>query len=58
MQQLQLATKSTNPNVTTVFHARRYGKFIEIQSNLGERNFIERSKAPIFLEAMLSIEIK
>ena len=29
--------------------------FIEIQSNLG-RNFIERIKAPIFLDAVLAIE--
>ena len=34
-----------------------YGRFIEIQSNLGEKNFIEQIKAPIFLEAILVIEI-
>ena len=33
-----------------------YGRFIEIQSNL-RRNFVERIKAPIFLEAVLAIDI-
>ena len=31
---------------------------LEIQINLRRRNFIERIKAPIFLEAVLGIEIK
>ena len=43
--------------MTTVFHAWPYGRFIEIQSNLRERNFVEQVKAPIFLEAVLAIEI-
>ena len=35
-----------------------YGRFIKIQSNLRrERNLIGRLKAPIFLEAILAIEI-
>ena len=42
--------------MTTVFHARRCGKFINLQSNLAGRNFIERIKAPIFLDALLAIE--
>ena len=43
--------------MTTVFYTWPYGRLIEIQSNLGERNFIERIKAPNFLETVLAIEI-
>ena len=42
--------------MTTVFHPWAYGRFIEIQSNL-QKNFIEQIKVPIFLEAVLTIEI-
>ena len=49
--------RSTNPDITTVFHTWLYGRFMEIQSNLRKRNVIERIKAPIFLEALLVIEI-
>ena len=31
---VQVAVRSTNPDMTTVFHARRYGRFIELQGNL------------------------
>ena len=41
--------------MTTVFHAWTYGRFIEIQRNLDERNFIEQIKAPIFLEAEMDV---
>ena len=41
----------------TVFQARLYGRFIEIQSNLRRKYFIEQIQAPIFLEALLAIEI-
>ena len=42
----------------TVIPTWLYGRFIEIQRNLsGERNFIEQIKAPIFLEAVVAIEI-
>ena len=37
----------------TLFHARPYGKFIEIQ---GETNFINNFRAPIFLEVVLVIK--
>ena len=40
---------------TTVFHARLYVRFIEIQSNLIKQ--IEGIKTPIFLETALVIEI-
>ena len=43
--------------MTTVFYARLYCRFIEIQATSVERNFIEQIKAPIFLEAVLAIEI-
>ena len=41
--------------MTTVFHARLYVRFIEIQSNLIKQ--IEGIKTPIFLETALAIEI-
>ena len=40
-----------------LFDTWAYGRFIEIQGNLGGKNFIERIKAPIFSEAVLAIEI-
>ena len=43
--------------MTTVFHGWTYGRFIEIQSNSVERNFIERIKVQNFMEAVLAIEI-
>ena len=53
----QVATESTSLGVTAVFHTWAYGRFIEIQRTSGERNFIERIKAPMFVEAVLAIEI-
>ena len=52
-----VATRRTSPDVTTVFHTWVNGRFIEIQSNVRRKNFIERIKALIFLEAVLAIEI-
>ena len=43
--------------MTIVFHARLYGKFIEIQSNLRRKKFLEQITAPIFLTTVLVIEI-
>ena len=43
--------------MTTVFHARQYGRFVEIKNNL-KRKFIKIIKAPIFLEELLAIEIR
>ena len=54
---VQVARRSTRPDMKTAFHARSYGRFIEIKSNLRKKNFIERIKAPIFLEAVVAIEI-
>ena len=39
-----------------VFHARLYGRFIEIYEQSLEKYFIERIKAPNFLEVALAIE--
>ena len=44
-------------DVITVFHVWAYGRFAEMRGTSGERNFIERIKAPIFLEAVLAMEI-
>ena len=43
--------------MTTVFHAWLYGRFVDTEQPPGERNFIERIKNPIFLEAVLAIEM-
>ena len=43
--------------MTTVFCTWSYDRSIERQSHSGETYFIERIKAPIFLEAHLAIEI-
>ena len=43
--------------MTIVFHTYTYIRFIEIKSKKGERNFIELVNAPIFMEAVLAIEI-
>ena len=34
LSNLQVAVRSTNSDMTTAFHARPYGRFIEIQGNL------------------------
>ena len=46
--------------MTTVFHARLYGRFTKIKSKqilIEQINFIEQIKAPIFLEAVLAIDM-
>ena len=43
--------------MTTAFHTRLYGTFIEIQSNLRRKNFIPQIKAPVFLEVLSTVEI-
>ena len=57
IQQFQVATTRTSPNMTTVLHPWPYGRFMEIQSNLRRKNFIEQIKVPIFLEAVSAREI-
>ena len=51
------ASRSTRPDMTTVFHAWVHCNLQRHKATLEERNFIERIKAPIFLEAVLAIEI-
>ena len=53
----QLAARSNSVDMTAVFHARPYGRFIEKQANLRRKERIEQIKAPILLEAVLAIEI-
>ena len=43
--------------MTTAFHTKLYGTFIEIQSNLRRKNFIPQIKAPVFLEVLSTVEI-
>ena len=43
--------------MTTVLNAWPYGRFIGIHNNVRRKKFIGRIKAPIFLEAVLAIEI-
>ena len=38
-------------------HARPHGRFMQIQSNLRRKNLIEQIKAPVFLEAVLAVEV-
>ena len=52
----QVATRSSSPDMTTVFHARLHGRFIEIKSTSVVRNIIERIKVPSFLEVVLAMD--
>ena len=53
IQLVQVAAKSNSPDITAIFHARLYNRYIEISKD--ERNFTEQIKAPIFLQAVLTI---
>ena len=50
IQHVQVAIDATSPDMTTIFNARLYGRFIEIRATSEERNFIVHIKAPMFLE--------
>ena len=50
--------KSTSTEMTRVFHVWPYDRFLEIKSNLGEGNFIERIKAPVFLEVEMQSNLE
>ena len=41
-------TRSTSPDLTTVFHTWPYGKFIEIQSTLRRKKLHRTNKVPVF----------
>ena len=43
--------------MTTVSHARPYINLQRYRETSGERNFIEQTRAPIFLKTILAIEI-
>ena len=47
-QQFQEATRSTSPDMTTVFHAWWYGRFIEIQSNFRRKKLHRMNQDSIF----------
>ena len=40
--------------MTTVFHARPYGRFTENRGTSEERNFVEPVKAPVLFKAILA----
>ena len=42
--------------MTTVSHTWTYGRLIEYRASSGERNFMERIKAQIFLEVVLATD--
>ena len=54
IQQFQVATRSTSPDMTTVFHAWSYGRFIEIQSNLRRKKLHRTNQGSNFLEGSFS----
>ena len=47
--QFQIVTRGTSLEVTTVFHAREYGRFIEIYSNLWRKKLHETNQSFNFL---------
>ena len=49
-----VATRSTSPDMTTVFHAWPYGRFIEIQSDLRRKKLHRTNQSSNFLGGSLS----
>ena len=45
---------STSPDMTTVFHARLFGRFIEIQNNLRRKKLSRTNQSFNFLEGSFS----
>ena len=54
IQQFQVATRSTSTDMTTVFHAWLYGRFIEIQSNLRRKKLHRTNQGSNFLGGSFS----
>ena len=52
----QVAAMSNSSDMTTVFYAWAYGKYIEIKNTLRREN-VYRTKATIYLEVALPIQI-
>ena len=50
----QVATRGTSPDVTTVFHAWVYGRFIQIQSNLRRKKLHRTNQGSNFLGSSFS----
>ena len=48
-QHIRITGRSTRPDVTTVFHVRAYGRFIEIHSNLRRKNIYKTNQGSNFL---------
>ena len=46
IQHIHLAARSTSPDMTTVFHARRCGRFIAINSNLRKKKPHRKNECP------------
>ena len=49
IQQFQVATRRNTPDITTVFHTRPYGRFIEIQSNFTRKKLHRTNQGSNFL---------
>ena len=49
-----IITRSTSPDMTTVFHAWPYGRFIEIQSNLKRQKLHRTNQGSNFLGGSFS----
>ena len=49
IQNFQIATRSINPYMTTVFHARPKGRFIEIKRNLRSKSLLRTNAGFNFL---------
>ena len=45
-----IAATKTSPNMTTVFHARLHGRFVEIKSNLRRKKLYRTNQNSVFLE--------
>ena len=43
---IQVATRSTSPDMATIFHAWTYGRFIKIQSNLRRKKLHRTNQGP------------
>ena len=54
IQQFQVATRSTRPDMTTVLHTWLYGRFIEIQSNLRREKLRRPNQGSSFLGGSFS----
>ena len=54
IQQFRVATRSTSLDMTTVFHGRPYGRFVEIQSNLWNKKVHRTNQGSNFLGGSFS----